>query len=158
MNNPLTDIGADTTPIIGTLNNVSWSVPQYLTEGDKIKFEGQKRPFTVQATSKRYTVCSKPFNARKTTTYTIVDWLDRVRGPEDLIFGMGAETQEQCFQMLVRLLDGESKVSRRRRLPLDFEWAKSSGGELLDEAPTSEWMFEVDKNPDAKANLNKKED
>lgn len=95
--------------------------PYHLYEGAKIKFYREKQRYTVKCTSKRFTICTKPLNVHKTVLYTIIDWEEQRRGPEDLIFGMGAETKEQCLEMLVRLIDGESIVSLRHDCPLDIE-------------------------------------
>jgi hypothetical protein len=92
-----------------------------LYRGQKIKFKAEKQRYTVRCASKRYAICTKPFNAQHTVLYTIIDQWKQVRGPEDLVFGMGAETDEQCHEMPIRLLDGESEVSRRHELPLDIE-------------------------------------
>lgn len=98
--------------------------PYDLFEGAKVKFENEKRPYTVICTSNRYTICTKPLNIHHTVLYTIIDWEEQVRGPEDLVFGMGAETKEQCLDMLIRLTDGHpsrSEVSHRHRVWLDIE-------------------------------------
>lgn len=58
--------------------------------GDKITFSSEKRAYTVQAATKRFIVCTKPFNARKTVLYTAIDLARNVRGTENLIFGFGA--------------------------------------------------------------------
>lgn len=93
--------------------------------GSRVWFEGQKRPFTVRARSRRFVVCTKPFF--KTVLYTIIDFKEMVRGPENLVFGMGAETLAQCEAMIDRL-EGRNmgasgmkhtEVSYRRRVPLD---------------------------------------
>lgn len=95
--------------------------PYEFFPGQKVKFKSEKQRYTVRVASKRYAICTKPFNAQKTVLYCIIDqWLD-IRGPENLVFGMGAETDEQCLEMLVRLLDGESEVSHRHQLKLDIE-------------------------------------
>ena len=75
----------------------------------------------VQASNVAFTVLTKPFNARKTTLYTIIDWKNNVRGPENLVFGMGAETRKSCEEMLERLTQGESQVSSRHNIPLKIE-------------------------------------
>lgn len=98
--------------------------PYHLYSGTKVKFANEKQPYTVICTSKRYTICTKPFNLQHTVLYTIIDWDEKVRGPEDLIFSMGAETKEQCLEMLVRLTDGNprsSEVSHCSRVWLDIE-------------------------------------
>ena len=98
--------------------------PYDLYPGAKVKFLKEKRPYKVICTSKRFTICSKPFNLQNTVLYTIIDWEDEVRGPENLVFGMGAETTEECLEMLVRLMDGDTSVSSRHGLKLDLEWIK----------------------------------
>jgi hypothetical protein len=93
--------------------------------GDKIGFSEEKLRYTVQAADGRFLVCNKPLNVRKTVLYCIVDMREQVRGPEDLIFGFGAETRKQCQEMLQRLQAGETEVSYRRRLALDIDrWEK----------------------------------
>lgn len=74
--------------------------------------------YTVQARDIRFLVCSKPFNPRRTVLYTIIDRAKGVRGPENLVFGFGAETREQCEEMLKRLSAGDTEVSRRRSAAL----------------------------------------
>lgn len=92
-----------------------------LTVGDKIKFQREKQKYTVQACDARYVVCTKPFNARKTVLYTIIDFVRNERGPENLVFGFGAETPKQCKEMLKRLQKGESEVTYRNCVALDIE-------------------------------------
>lgn len=91
-----------------------------LPVGGRVWFAEEKQGYTVQARSARYVVCNKPFNVRRTVLYCIVDLEEQVRGPENLIFGMGAETREQCEEMLARMEDPESvsEVSYRHRIPL----------------------------------------
>ncbi len=89
--------------------------------GTKIKFRGEKQCYTVQASNAYVMVCTKPLNFKKTVLYTIIDLKENVRGAENLIFGMGAETPEQCEQMLKRVTEGESEVSHRNRVELDIE-------------------------------------
>lgn len=92
-----------------------------LKVGSKIKFREEKQAYTVQASNGVYAVCTKPFNPKKTVLYTIISFLEGVRGTENLVFGMGAETKEQCEEMLNRLTQGESEVSHRHRIKLDVE-------------------------------------
>lgn len=81
--------------------------------GSKLWFNGKKQGYTVKASNRFYSICTKPMNAKKTVLYTIVDWYNQVRGTENLIFGMGAETDEQCQEMLERLTNAESNISHR---------------------------------------------
>ena len=89
--------------------------------GDKIKFNEEKQRYTIRALDGRYAICTKPFNPKKTVLYTIVDFVEKIRGTENLIFGMGAETDKQCEEMLERLETGETEISYRNRVPLDLE-------------------------------------
>ncbi len=76
---------------------------RYCPVGTRIWFHEEKTPYRVRARSDRYLVCTKPFNPKRTTIYTIVDLTEQVRGPENLVFGMGAETDEHCIEMVERL-------------------------------------------------------
>jgi hypothetical protein len=89
--------------------------------GTKIKFERENRWYTVRASNVAFVVCTKPFNLQKTVLYTIIDWRKQIRGPENLIFGMGPETDEDCEAMLKRLTEGDSEVSDRHQVSLDIE-------------------------------------
>lgn len=92
-----------------------------LKTGDKVWFPGEKRPYKVRARNNRYVICTKPFNLKQTVLYTIIDLLKGVRGTENLIFCMGFETDEQCRDALLRLINGESEISRQNRAELDIE-------------------------------------
>jgi len=71
--------------------------------GTRIWFAGEKKPYRVRARSSRYLVCTKPFNPRHTVLYTVVDLDEKIRGTENLIFCAGAETDENCVEMVERL-------------------------------------------------------
>lgn len=103
--------------------------------GQKIKFAAEKKRFTIRACDERYAVCTYPLNMirrvrgayehEKTVMYTIVDLVEKRRGPENLVFGFGAESDDDCQEMLKRLngktRDRErSEVSHRRDRPLDI--------------------------------------
>lgn len=89
--------------------------------GDRIKFAAEKRRYTVQACNERWLICTKPFRAKKTVLYTIVDFERDVRGTENLIFCCGFETREQCEECLARLSAGQTEVSFRNWIELDIE-------------------------------------
>ena len=95
--------------------------PYEFYPGMKVKFKSEKQKYTVRCASKRYAICTKPFNPQKTVLYTIIDQWQKIRSPEDLVFGMGAETDEECYQMLIRVLDKQSGLSRRHEHILDIE-------------------------------------
>jgi hypothetical protein len=97
-----------------------------LKKGDKVWFPGQKQGYTVRTRNGRYIICTKPFNPKKTVMYTIIDMKQQIRGTEDLIFCMGFETDKQCEEAMRRLVNGESEISRRNRVPLVIEKIKDS--------------------------------
>ena len=68
--------------------------------GDKVYIPNHKRPFRVRARDDRYIICTKPFNAQHTVIYFIVDLVDKWRAPDNLIFGLGYETDEDCEERL----------------------------------------------------------
>lgn len=86
--------------------------------GARIWFHEEKKPYKVRARTNRYLICTKPFNLQHTMLYTVVDLEERVRGTENVVFGMGAETEVDCLEMAIRLADGDSEVSHRNRVPL----------------------------------------
>lgn len=111
-------------------------------EGTKLwlseRRKSSRNAYVVRASSIAFSVCTKPLNMitrlgggkyrhTKTVLYTVIDWRANIRGTENLIFGMGAETKEDCEAMLERLTDGDSEVSYRNRVPLEvikvaFPW------------------------------------
>ena len=102
------------------INNIYYENAKFPV-GTKIKFKEELHKYTIQASNIMFAVCTKPFNARKTVLYTVINWQEKVRGTENLVFGMGAETKEACEKMLERLTQGESEVSYRNRIELNVE-------------------------------------
>lgn len=85
--------------------------------GSRIWFDEERQPYKVRSRNARFVVCTKPYNPRRTVIYTVVDLDENVRGPENLVFGMGAETDDDCNEMIARL-GTETEVSHRNRIPL----------------------------------------
>lgn len=110
-----------------------WHPKPILPVGSKVKFRSEKQAYTVRASNAAYTICTKPFNARRTVLYTIIDFHESVRGPEDLIFDLGAETNEQIAEMLDRLTNEDSEVSHRHRVELDIERVTLPDGTVFGE-------------------------
>lgn len=92
--------------------------------GTKIWFESERQGYTVRASNTAFAILTKPFNISKTVLYTIIDWELGIRGPSNLIFNIGAETDEQCLELLDMLTSGEIEVSSRRCLELNIRRAK----------------------------------
>lgn len=89
--------------------------------GSKIKFEKEKQRYTVQASNRYFSVCTKPFNPQKTVLYTVIDWIHGIRGTENLVFGAGAESKLDCEEMLQRLTLNRTQISHRNWCELDVE-------------------------------------
>lgn len=89
--------------------------------GSRVTFEGERMPYTIQARNERYAICTKPFAPRRTVIYSIVDIAEQVRGPDNLVFGNGYETREDCEARLDDLMDPEgcTEISHRRRVKLN---------------------------------------
>lgn len=89
-----------------------------LYEGDKVWFLGERQGYTVQAASDngRYAVCTKPFNARKTVLYCVVDFVDQVRGVDNTIGNSYGYTTKTDCKVACRLFTfGWLEFSHRRR-------------------------------------------
>ena len=92
--------------------------------GTKIWFESERQGYTVRASNAAFAILTKPFNIEKTVLYTIIDWELGIRGPSNLIWNTGAETDEQCLELLDMLTSGEIEVSSRRCVKLNIRKAK----------------------------------
>ena len=92
-----------------------------VNKGDKIYIPGEKKPYKVRCRDNRYIICTKPFNIRNTVIYFIVDLERKLRGPDNMVFCFGYETDEQCFDRLSELQTGRIEVSTRRGIPLDID-------------------------------------
>lgn len=99
--------------------------------GSKIWFAEEKQGYTVRASNVAFCVCTKPFNARKTVLYTIIDWERKERNYENLVFGMGAQTDEECQEMLERLTAGESEISERGVIPVRIVKYQDTSGKIF---------------------------
>jgi len=93
-----------------------------LKKGDKIKFKRHKQRYTVVAANKKFAICTKPLNCKKTYIYTIIDFEKQIRGPENLIFNCtDLRNDGEAREMLVRLTRRKTEVSYRRNIELDIE-------------------------------------
>ena len=92
--------------------------------GTKIWLDSERQGYTVRASNAAFAILTKPFNAQRTVLYTIIDWELGIRGPSNLIFNIGAETDEQCLELLDMLTNGDIEVSARRCIKLNIRKAK----------------------------------
>ena len=91
--------------------------PSSVKVGDKIFVEGEVKSYRVRARDDRYIIATKPFNPRHTVLYFIIDLVREVRGPDNMIFCPGYETDEDIKERLNELQRGEIEVSYRRSVP-----------------------------------------
>lgn len=89
--------------------------------GDKVYIPTEKRPYKVRARDDRYIICTKPYNPQHTVMYFIIDLEEQRRGPDNMVFCFGYESDEDCMERLKELQEGKIEVSRRRDVPLDIE-------------------------------------
>jgi hypothetical protein len=98
-----------------------------ISVGDKLKFLGEKQRYKVQAVSGdgRWAVCTKPFNLQRTVVYTVVDFVDGVRGVDNY-GGLGYETAEHCERACAMFESGDAEHSRRHPpIPLRINYPLS---------------------------------
>ena len=92
-----------------------------LKVGDPVFLPREVRPFRVRCRDERFIICTKPFNLKRTVMYFIIDLEKGLRGPDDRVFCMGYETQEQCEERLKDLQTGRAEVSIRRGVGIGNE-------------------------------------
>lgn len=82
--------------------------------GDRLTFAEERNPYTVQAVSSdgRWVAATKPFPARDTVLYTVIDFAERLRG-RDNCHGLGYETREACENAIAAFESGEARHSHR---------------------------------------------
>lgn len=91
----------------------------------RIKFEEEKQSYKIMVENERYIIATKPFNARKTYLYVIVDKVEKIRGADNYIMGrFNYSDLEECQEALKELSNGVMDISRRNRVPLKIEWIK----------------------------------
>jgi hypothetical protein len=88
--------------------------------GEKFKADTEKQRYTIMAKDDRFVIMIKPFNAKKTYLYSIIDLKRKVRGPNNLIFGpiVPFNTLEGAAENLKMLQNKEQEVSYRRCIDL----------------------------------------
>lgn len=94
--------------------------------GDKVYFESQKSPMTVKARSERYAILTEPFYRQKTVYYSIIDFLNQWKAPNNLVFNIyDYEDQKSIDECLEDLVSGKIELSQRRGCKLDIDWEKT---------------------------------
>ena len=90
-----------------------------MKKGDLVFIPGEKRPYRIRATDGRYAICTKPLNLKGTVLYFIYDAVEGIRGPDNMVFCFGYETDEDCDERLKELQEGKIEISMRNRVPWD---------------------------------------
>ena len=89
--------------------------------GDRVYVDGETKPYRVRCRDDRFIICTKPYNPRRTVQYFIIDLEKRLRGPDNMVFCLGYESDEDCRERLSELQSGMIEVSLRRSVVLDVE-------------------------------------
>ena len=89
--------------------------------GDKIKFKSEKQRYTIKACNERYIIATKPFNARKTFLYTIVDLEEGLRAADNYYCKHDYIKVEEAEEGIEELISGKIHLSYRSRIKLDLE-------------------------------------
>lgn len=87
--------------------------PTNVKVGDRLYVPNEVKPYTVRARDERYIIATKPFNLKHTVLYFIIDLVKDVRGPDNMIFCFGYETDKAISERLQELNNGEIEVSKR---------------------------------------------
>ncbi len=80
--------------------------------GTRVWFADEQRPYTVQAVAGPWVVLTKPFAARATVLYTVLNRDTMLRGRDDYS-GLGYETREDCEAAAAMFGSGEAEHSHR---------------------------------------------
>ncbi len=92
----------------------------------RIKFKEEFHSYKIMIQDENFIIATKPFNAKKTFFYVIVDIKDKVRGKDNYIFGkFDYSDPKDCYQALAELNSGVLGVSGRNRVKLNIEWIRA---------------------------------
>lgn len=94
-----------------TTDQISYEVVP-LSVDDRVWFTDERLPYTVQAVAGPWAVLTKPFAARGTVLYTVLNVETGWRG-RDNYSGLGYETREECEQAAEMFASGEAEHSHR---------------------------------------------
>lgn len=105
--------------------------PRPLETGDRLKFDGDHRWWTVRAVSAHFAALTRQaeFRPAGVRCYTVLDWRNGVRGPCNLIgqgYGDGSYTEPECAEMLARFESGDLEVSQRNWVPIEVTAASAA--------------------------------
>lgn len=110
-----------------------------LAVGDRVQFHDERRrrvAWTVRAVSSdgRWAICTVPFNVRRTVLYTVLDFDDGVRGPDNY-FGLGYETPEEIASAMARFEAGDAEVTVRHDVYLRIATVNGAAPAVVEGTP-----------------------
>ncbi len=99
--------------------------PRPLKVGDRVKFIGDRRWWTVRAVSEHFAALVRQVEFRPAGTlyYTVLDWRNGVRGPCNLSgqgYGDGSYSEAECARLLAEFEAGDLEVSHRNNVAIKF--------------------------------------
>ena len=93
--------------------------------GDKVQFKEEKGPYIVRGRTKRYMILTRPYYAKKTIIYAIVDWATDKRSSDSHVFSpYNYEEPEGILECLQSLTMGVCRLSRRNQIPVKIAVVK----------------------------------
>lgn len=99
------------------LENLYKEILKLLKVGDKIYYKNEKRGYEIKARNARYLICTKPFNPKRTVTYTILDSEELINSTNNCVFNPYDYTsQKDIDESLVDLENGLYELSSRRQV------------------------------------------
>jgi hypothetical protein len=128
------------------------SAEQIFSVGNKVYFTNEKLPYKVMAVSERYAVVSRPLNRREdaellhhqvemgayltlseafehnkqTPVYSLIDFKENVRAPDNLVFGFYDYSKESDCEKVIKALENcELELSHRTRCELSIDFDRS---------------------------------
>jgi hypothetical protein len=106
--------------------------PRPLETGDRLKFDGDHRWWTVRAVTPNFAALTRQaeFKRAGIRCYTVLDWRNGVRGPCNLIgqgYGDGSYSEAECADMLRRFESRDLEVSQRNWVRIDITAASVAG-------------------------------
>ena len=104
--------------------------PVPATVGQRIRFLGDRRWWTIEAADDSRLVCARGGDLGRGSRYTVVEWGAGRRGPHDS-FGHGAGSRAQCEEVLAALASGAIALSERNSVYLDLDKVETGEGSTV---------------------------
>lgn len=123
-----------------------------ITEGQKVFFENELKPYVVMAVSKRYAVVIRKLNKKEDKSildfkvetgayctkdeawkdlkdcpvYSLIDFKENKRAADSFVFGVYDYLKPlDCLKAIIDLYDGKMELSKRNMTELNIDWSKT---------------------------------